>query len=494
MNTLPRFKEYLQEAFSAKNMSQALRSIESYLNKKIGNIYRMPSVEKFKKSNGKEGFGIHYFMQDKRSFRFNWIKGEGSSVITSIDIWDGSSNQPAISVDVAEKSIVKILPLLVKLIMNPKVGEYIEESFEEDIKDYLKEAADSMYQQVIAFMQKKGKSGFGKGDIYRLGKSEARRIFENMLDHHEEMFKISGPSNRPVYVFKGDPKKIKEDTVAPAMLSATKAAGEKIIDDEVENAENLLPKVAFEEQQKHMRQLTTAVAKNKLSNALWITGKGGTGKSFAVKEMFDKWGWQDENQYLEIGGSASPMKVYQLLYDFNGRVIFFDDADAIFSDQTGRNVLKGATDTKPVRKLSWEKGASWLYDPRKVTDPEEIEAAEEEGKYPSSFVCTCTVIAISNLPLNKIDPDGALRTRGFIINVDPTDKEFLEFIKTLAEKIQLGEDADGKPLKLGIKERDEVVEYLQNSRTPISIRKAIRGMKLRASGMPSWQELAELYA
>jgi hypothetical protein len=110
---------------------------------------------------------------------------------------------------------------------------------------------------------------------------------------------------------------------------------------------------------------------------------------------------------------------------------------------------------------------------------------------PKFFDFKGRIIFISNLPLNKLDPDGALRTRAFVINVDPTDEELFERMEQILFKIKL---EDG--LTLADDERRECMEVVRKSkrRGDVSLRKLVRALNLRASGAPNWERLVELYA
>ena len=39
--------------------------------------------------------------------------------------------------------------------------------------------------------------------------------------------------------------------------------------------------------------------------------------------------------------------------------------------------------------------------------------------------------------MDRLDPDGAIRTRAFMIEIDPTDAEIYDFMETIVDKIKL---------------------------------------------------------
>ena len=58
-------------------------------------------------------------------------------------------------------------------------------------------------------------------------------------------------------------------------------------------------------------------------------------------------------------------------------------------------------------------------------------------KIPRFFEFTGKIIFISNLKMDKLDPDGAIRTRAFMIEIDPTDIEIYDFMESIVDKIKL---------------------------------------------------------
>ena len=78
---------------------------------------------------------------------------------------------------------------------------------------------------------------------------------------------------------------------------------------------------------------------------------------------------------------------------------------------------------------------------------------------------------------DKLDPDGALRTRAFLIDINPTEEEIYEFIGKLADNFKV---ADG--LQLSHDDRLKVVDMLKSgkSKQTANFRKAERGFNMMA--------------
>lgn len=225
---------------------------------------------------------------------------------------------------------------------------------------------------------------------------------------------------------------------------------------------------------------------------IYVTADGiqhhNTGKTTVVERVLHDHGLTDGNGYFKNTGSASAIGIYSLLYKHKNSIILFDDCDGALGDVDARNIIKAATDTKKHRKLAWSKKSAGMYDPEHE-DAEEWE--DDPDKLPRHFEFTGRVIFISNLPLAKLDPDGALRTRAFVINIDPTDEELFDHMEKILHEIKL---EDG--LSLSKEEREHVFEVVKTSKRKgdTSLRKLVRALNLAASGAPNWEKLVDLYA
>jgi hypothetical protein len=239
--------------------------------------------------------------------------------------------------------------------------------------------------------------------------------------------------------------------------------------------------------------------------------------TFTVEKILAQNGRSDGAGYTMIKGSGSALGLYKILYYNSGEnnIVFIDDADGLLADQDQRNLLKAATDTKAVRKLSWLKASPGIYNPNsskgraieaakqelamlggKVPDKAKktnfTEEGDEEGDedaegfdldkaaemVPNKFEFKAKVIIISNLPMNKLDPDGALRTRGIAIALDPNREELISYMVKLAKVIDVG--AGEKPTD---EDREIVMDAIMNTKRPsgLSIRSLVRGLDMAIS-------------
>jgi len=206
----------------------------------------------------------------------------------------------------------------------------------------------------------------------------------------------------------------------------------------------------------------------------FISGRGGVGKTFTVEELLKNMGKRDNIDYFKNSGSATAAGLYTTLYRYRDKIVFFDDSDDALKDQEARNIFKAATDTKAVRKLVWNKMGKNVVEPDDEMTDEEI---LDQGLIPRYFEFTGKIIFISNLSLDKLDPDGAIRTRAFLVDVNPTDAEVYDFMDKIVGNMPLG---DG--LTLSDQDRKRVVKILRSgtSKQTANFRKLNRGLNMLA--------------
>lgn len=511
---MKKFSKWLiAEAISASAVNSVNKIVQSYLAKKLGTkVYQYPGVEEFTNSTGR-GYGIRYFYKTK-SIRFNW-KGANitSFTLDSVDVWDGTTSDPNWHMEFGSQvSLVKTLPIIVDLIMSP-FGQgtfYLLPQDEKELKeDIFIEGKDDVkfndaFESATSYLK--------PGDtlsITQINSSHgwrARVLLNKIKDMYPNLFSKNGKR----LVYSGTPHDV--ETIKANKAAIIVAAGGAVVtvtkggknetyaptEQEAEIESKGVGRIVYEEQLKHLAILMKLVMKG-ATNALFVAGRGGTGKTQTVESELSKAGLQDGSGYYKNTGSASPIGIYTSLYDNKDKIVLFDDCDSALADQEGRNLIKAATDTKKIRKVAWNKKSST------VIPTDAYNKAIEEGDggrptnkngdflYPNSFEFTGRVIFISNLALDKLDPDGAIRTRGFIIEIDPTDAEMIDYMAKIAPMIKL--EGSGK---LSQQEIDEVLEEIKKSgkKESLSLRKLVRGLNVKAAmgNDPDCEKIIKLYA
>jgi len=510
----------LQEAIRSADFPRAVQLIKKYFTGKLGKTYAYPLPEVFHPASGKKGVGIKFFVKGNQAIRLNWLGANvgNSNGLISMDYWDGGkSPQPYPSHHVkfdVEQSLAKVLPFVVDFV-NGKVdrtgeGIYVNEAISPYelplITDFsrVSEIYEAAYtsgdlQKTVSKMlndlrmgiqftdQKKsgGNSHYGPRWDKSIGAIHA--IYPQFVEKNGNKHFVS-----PQNAAKIDASKILShisggvDAIQFSILAGSK----ETVD--VEGAtESDIERMTYEESLEALQSGVKLLMAN-ATNGIFLAGRGGVGKTANVEDVLGSAGKTDGNGYFKVAGSASAAGLYRILHDHKTEIIVFDDADSALGDIEGRNLIKAAADTSKRRKISWMKGGG------NYIDPDDYDEESEDGKLPRYFDFTGKIIFISNLPMNKLDPDGALRTRAYLINIDPSNEEMYEFMVKIAGKIKLDVD---HPLSL--EARIEVVDILKARKVAdktVNLRQLIRGLNTRA-GIESqggseaeWRKFVKMFA
>lgn len=323
-------------------------------------------------------------------------------------------------------------------------------------------------------------------------------IRQTISKNYEHLFFTIPGKGRELHIKPSDVSKIDADAVVAAVcgedeavpFTVTRTVEEQVA---IENAE--------EEHIPYKKQLAAISSAMKLmnagaTNAIFLGGRGGVGKTQQVEDMLASFGLEDGCGYHKIAGSASAAGVYRTLWENRDGIILFDDSDKALTEMEARNYFKSAADTKKVRKVCAAKsGKSYVaLEDINMTEDGEV----DDDRLPRSFEFTGKVIFISNLGIDKLDPDGALRTRGWVQNVNPTNEEVYDYMEEICDKIVLDVN-----YRLTHEQRIEVIEVLRARKVKtntVNLRSLVKGLNYRAGIMQQggteeeWKELVSLYA
>ena len=510
-------KKPINEAIRSADFPKATQLIKKYLTGKIGKVYFFPTPEVFHPSSGTKGVGIKFFVNSNEAVRLNWLGSNvgKSSGLISMDYWDGSKMpQPYPSHHVkfdVEQSLAKVLPFVVDFV-NGKMdrsgdGIFVNEEVERPlITDFtqvhqLYEAnySSGELSKTVSNILKALSQGISISDQNKMGGVKKygprwNKAVEYIKRHHANLFhkeglkhiididKVSKIDAKAVlaYISGGD------DAIA-----FTASAGSKETVEVEGAAEQDIERMSYEESLDALKTGMKLLMSN-ASNSLWVAGRGGTGKTVTVEKMLKDAGKSDGEGYFKITGSATPSGIYRMMFEHRNDILLFDDSDSALNDQEGRNLFKAAADTNKRRKISWMKGG------KNFVDPSDFDEDSDDDTLPRYFDFTGKIIFISNMPLNKLDPDGALRTRGFIINVDPTNEEIYDFMMKICTKIELDVD-----YTMSTAARQEVVDILRTRKVmdkSVNLRQLVRGLNTRAGiesqggSAEEWKKFVKMFA
>ena len=196
--------------------------------------------------------------------------------------------------------------------------------------------------------------------------------------------------------------------------------------------------------------------------SLIVTGEGGLGKTYQIKEVIDVTGLQD-HEYVFFKGYSTARGLYNTLYDNNDKLIIFDDCDSVLEDKVAVNILKSALDSYDTRTISW------------------MARMNKNDEYPQHFNFTGRIIFISNKSKDSID--GAILSRSLTVDLTMTPDEKIERMTTILPNI-LPEYND--------EVKAEALNFLNENKegSNINMRTLIMVIKMANSNPDTWKSMA----
>ena len=451
MKRIPNLSEFVNEAnaFAAKveyvkpALSRAADIVVKFVNKKTRKDFKKFPFAHTAIIDGQENVGVMFYSsKGKEAFRVSDNTSGVAGVIGSLQYFSNAENPTAdfsLEAGTHKIPVIKLLHEFTTLVNDKK---YVEEVLAESLVVEAKTRALSTAEL--------------KEVNDKLNAGDSVRSIALALDvPYRQISRIKkGVSVKPV------------DSPAVGQNDAT-------INDKVKY---------LEETMEDIYQISRRVGAGAF-NSLFISGRAGTGKTYNVERALKDEGLVEDQDYVLVSGAASVIMMYKKFYQYRTGTLVFDDCDAVFRDENGRNLMKAALDTKKVRKISYLKKTKAVYDPRDV-DPEEEFNLLEAGVVPNSFEFSGRVIFISNLPKDKADPDGAIRSRSILIDVNPDDATLMERMKKLLPHLE--------PVDMPMKEKEEIYEFMKQAKD-VSMRTFVKAAGFKMAGLPNWKRMAERY-
>lgn len=224
---------------------------------------------------------------------------------------------------------------------------------------------------------------------------------------------------------------------------------------------------------------------NQTIRSLIISGPAGLGKSFTVEETLTAWD-RTETNWTIVKGYIRPTGLFKLLYEYRhpGNVIVFDDADAVFGDETSLNMLKAVCDSSKRRRVSYMSEARLIDD--------------EGGELlPKGFEFEGTIIFITNYDFDVMIDKGhklaphfqALVSRSHYVDLAmKTKRDYMIRIKQVARGGLL------RDVGLNSAESEDVLLFIETNMErmrELSLRMAQKVASVRKLGN-NWKEIAKV--
>ena len=451
MKRIPNLSEFVNEAnaFAAKveyvkpALSRAADIVAKFVNKKTRKDFKKFPFAHTAIIDGQENVGVMFYSsKGKEAFRVSDNTSGVAGVIGSLQYFSNAENPTAdfsLEAGTHKIPVIKLLHEFTTLVNDKK---YVEEVLAESL------VVEAKTRALSSAELKEVNDKLNAGD-------SVRSIALSLDVPYRQISRIKkGVSVKPV------------DSPAVAQNDST-------LNDKVKY---------LEETMEDIYQISRRVGAGAF-NSLFISGRAGTGKTYNVERALKDEGLVEDQDYVLVSGAASVIMMYKKFYQYRSGTLVFDDCDAVFRDENGRNLMKAALDTKAVRKISYLKKTKAVYDPRDV-DPEEEFNLLEAGIVPNTFEFSGRVIFISNLPKDKADPDGAIRSRSILIDVNPDDSTLMERMKKLLPHLE--------PTDMPMKEKEEIYEFMKQAKD-VSMRTFVKAAGFKMAGLPNWKRMAERY-
>ena len=453
MKRLPNLSEFITEAnaFAAKveyvnpALSRAADIVAKFVNKKTGLKFKKFPFAVTATIDGQENTGVMFY-SDKgaQAFRVSDNTSGAAGIIGSLQFFSDAANSKAdFSLESGHNKlpIVKLLDEFARLVNDNK---YMEEVIAESLVTEAKSRA--------------------------LSTAELKQVNDRLA---------AGDSVKSISVDLDVPyRQISRIKKGVNVVPVTSAA-------EKQNEITLADKVKYlEETMEDIYQISRRVGAGAF-NSLFISGRAGTGKTYNVERALRDEGLVEDDDYVLVSGAASVIMMYKKFFQYRNGTLVFDDCDAVFRDENGRNLMKAALDTKKVRKISYLKKTKAVYDPKDFEmDPEGEFNMQEAGIVPNTFEFAGRVIFISNLPKDKADPDGAIRSRSILIDVNPDDATLMERMAKLLPHLE--------PTDMPMKDKEEIFEFMKQAKD-VSMRTFVKAAGFKMAGLSNWKRMAERY-
>lgn len=514
------FTTYFTEAKVAEGKLEKIVDIFLRLMKRhlsTSEFYRFGGDKGYMELDG--GKGLLYFYNGSRAIRFNYIKGE----LSSISLWNSFKlgNDADFTVDFTDTGLLQSAKKLIDVIKNPSTGTveftpnpFIEEALGSDnfselmveakrvkpseffsiIKSNLpagEDITDLSWQTVSSIAEyadvqipgliRTTKIGGTKGADTRFDVSQLEGITKGGSDELTAKITVrAGDTNRSSFTALGGGAKV--STMRGTIQDAIRNPNvQKEMDD---------PNTLFGT----MKNLVQLICR-KSRNSLVIYGGPGTGKTYTVTETIKREGLKKGVNYFVIKGRITTASLYQTLYlHRQGSLLVFDDTDSVWQDKDAANILKAALDSYDERVISWMSlrtvnVSKMSPDEKEVYMSEVDEALDKDPgdmkiKLPSEFDYQGRIIFISNLTYDKFD--SAVLTRCAKIDMSLTDAQMFRRIESILASI-------GDP-NIPLETKTEILDFIkaQNAsgelRDP-SMRTFIGAEDIYKSGLPNWRDL-----
>ena len=215
--------------------------------------------------------------------------------------------------------------------------------------------------------------------------------------------------------------------------------------------------------------VATVIKSDGYLQSLFICSTGGLGKSTNVLNTLEE---LDIKDFVYINSYSTPVELVNLLYQYNDKIVVFDDVETMFSlGSKVTNIFKG---------VLWGIG-------RDKTRIVSYHTTSKLLKAPSSFEFTGKLIFLLNKLPNREDPlTAAMLSRSIVYEMKFSRDEILDILKEFS-KLPYKELTEEERTKLFT----YLIENTDNSNTDLSFRTLIKMYDVYTHNKEKWEHLVK---
>jgi hypothetical protein len=215
--------------------------------------------------------------------------------------------------------------------------------------------------------------------------------------------------------------------------------------------------------------VTTIIKSEGYLQSLFVCSAGGLGKTTVVLNTLEELEIKD---FVYINSYSTPVELINLLYQYNDKIIVFDDVETMFAlGSKVTNIFKG---------VLWGIGK----DKNRIVS---YHTTSKLLRAPSSFEFVGKLIFLLNKLPNKEDPlTSAMMSRSIVYEMKFTRDEILDILKEFS-KLPYKELSEEERIKLFT----YLVQNTDNSNTDLSFRTLIKIYDIYTHNKDKWENLVK---
>jgi len=337
-----RILEFRADHVSVKDVVTALE--KNFKLERVGGASRVYLV-------GGSELGVVYLVDDgPKAVGISWERG--SNVASRVFIWNmfNALENPSIEASLPAGAPIAIIHSIVEMVKHPYRGIVESAAGTRDISlvDFLTLLHDGYSGNISAISgDELSKFAMSKGvvvpaeiindpDLHAVGHTPAHPLYDlSRVSHDEKQERVHLVARASGAIF-----------TIPGVDTRSKAIDHAF-------AEEQGSAKSMDEQYEELKEKVKLVASNRSQyiKSLLITGAPSSGKTFTVMQTIKALGLIEGSDYIVIKGSITDAALYLTFIEKIDALTIFDDCDSVAETKDGKNMLKNALDTYPVRDI-----------------------------------------------------------------------------------------------------------------------------------------------